>query len=135
MRKIIKTLAFSAIVLTLTLSCITAVSAWGAMFDSKGKVQQMSKSVTGRTYQSNVGLRKTTSGVLNIEAKLFKKSGSSYNVVKAEIGPFEGVGALNSLHVIDHNASGTNSYRGEWKQLNEGVMQSSLDVSNSIPVI
>ena len=126
---------FSAFVLTLTLSCITAVRAWGAMFDSVGKIQQVSKSVTGKTYQSNVGLRKTTTGVLKIQATLYKKSGSSYNAVKSEIAPFEGTGALNSLHVVEYNASGTNSYKGEWKQLTAGTMQSSLDVSNSIPAV
>lgn len=135
MKKVTKALVFSAVVLTLALSCVEAVSAWGSMFNRKGSIQQMSKTVTGRTYQSNVGLRKTTDKPLRIQATLYKKEGSSYNGVKSEVATFEGTGVLNHLHVIDHNASGSNSYRGEWKQLDDGVMQSSLDISNSIPIV
>ncbi len=135
MKKITKSLMVLAVVLTLTLSCVEAVSAWGSMFDYKGKVHSMSRTVTGKTYQSNVGLRKTSTGRLRIKAMLYKRSGSSYNFVNGEIAPFDGTGVLNSLHVVEHNASGTNDYRGEWEQLDNGVMQSSLDISNRIPIV
>jgi hypothetical protein len=122
-------------VVALTFTFVQCVHAWTSVFDYNGKVYEFTKSITGTSvHQSTFGLRKLTDPELVVLMTLSKASGSNWVTLGTKSCHFApGTGIVNQGLSLDKSTSGTATFKGNWKQTTDGVMNASIDITNYIP--